>query len=238
MFDFAGELWKEWGHKKQSTNELYSQIRKYRLQQKPYNKKYSKHDNPLNWWMLINDGHNQLSRLAIKLFSVTPYSASCERIFSSLGWFFGKRRQRLDLKTLQSMAKIHRYSLSNMKTSVGHLNETYKEEELRDLLSKANNNLEDDIEDNVEDNNVEEQDDQNNQNMEELENVINDKNLIIEKSIDLGPWVVIEINPPPNITIDPYNSSDDDDDDFDPKELAKKNKINVENNEYIFGNED
>ena len=93
MFELAGKLWKEWGHKKQSTGELYAQIRKYRLDQKPYNKSYSPtKDTPLNWWLTMNDGGNQLSRLAIKLFSVTPHSASCERIFSSLGWFFGKRR--------------------------------------------------------------------------------------------------------------------------------------------------
>jgi hypothetical protein len=132
LIELAGELWKEWGHKRNSTTELYSQIGKYRLGKKPYNRPYSsKHDTPLNWWLLINDGKNQLSRLAIKLFSITPHSASCERIFSSLGWFFGKRRQRLQLKTLQSMAKIHRYSLSHTKTSVGHISEIY-EEELRD----------------------------------------------------------------------------------------------------------
>ena len=68
-------------------------------------------------------------------------------MFSSLGWFFGKRRQRLQLETLQFMAKIHRYSLSNMKTSFGHLSGTYKEEELRELLNNVNNNLEDDFED-------------------------------------------------------------------------------------------
>jgi hypothetical protein len=31
LFELAGELWKEWGHKKSSTGELYAQIRKYRL---------------------------------------------------------------------------------------------------------------------------------------------------------------------------------------------------------------
>jgi hypothetical protein len=230
LFELAGNLWKEWGHKKQSTSELFAQIRKYRLGQKPYDKLYSsKHDIPLNWWMLINDGNNQLSRLAIKLFSITPHSASCERIFSSLGWFFGKRRQRLDLKTLQSMAKIHRYSLSNMKTSVGHLSESYKEEELRNLLFEVNNNLEENIVEDIE------EEDSFNQNItqdRELENVgnVEKENLIIEKSVDLGPWVVIEVSQLPKVTVMTYNSSDDDDEeeDFDPKELAKE--INKNNN--------
>ncbi|PKK55457.1 hypothetical protein RhiirC2_802328, partial [Rhizophagus irregularis] len=142
LIELAGELWKEWGHKRNSVTELYSQIGKYRLGKKPYNRPYSsKYNTPLNWWLLINDGKNQLSRLAIKLFSITPHSASCERIFSSLGWFFGKRRQRLQLKTLQSMAKIHRYSLSHTKTSVGHISGTYDEEELRDLLFEISNEI-------------------------------------------------------------------------------------------------
>ncbi|PKK49181.1 hypothetical protein RhiirC2_722408, partial [Rhizophagus irregularis] len=77
LIELAGELWKEWGHKRNSVTELYSQIGKYRLGKKPYNRPYSsKYNTPLNWWLLINDGKNQLSRLAIKLFSITPHSAS------------------------------------------------------------------------------------------------------------------------------------------------------------------
>ena len=129
------------------------------------------------------------------------------------------------------MAKIHRYSLSNMKTSVGHISESYKEEELRNLLFEANNNLEEDIEEDIEvDNNF-------NQNIvqdKELENV-EKENLIIEKSVDLGSWVVIEVGQLPTITITTHSnpSSDDNDDDFDPKELAKeinKDSIDIENN--------
>jgi hypothetical protein len=42
-----------------------------------------------------------------------------------------------------------------MKTSVGYLSEIYKEEELRNLLFEANNNLEEDIDEDLEvDNNV------------------------------------------------------------------------------------
>ena len=128
------------------------------------------------------------------------------------------------------MAKIHRYSLSNMKTSVGHISESYKEEELRNLLFETNNILEENIEENVEE-------EDNNQQTEELENINNtEENLLVEKSIDLGPWVVIEVGQLPNITVISHNSSDDDDDDedFDPKELAReinKYKTNIEDNE-------
>ena len=136
------------------------------------------------------------------------------------------------------MAKIHRYSLLNMKTSARHISESYKEEKLRNLLFEANNNLEEDIE---EDNNF-------NQNIlqdKELENV-KKENLIIEKSVDLGLWVVIEVGQLPKITITTHSnpSSDDDDDDndddFDPKELAKeinKDSLDIENDEYIIDND-
>ena len=91
------------------------------------------------------------------------------------------------------MAKIHCYSLSNMKTSVGHLSESYKEEELRNLLFEVNNNLEENIVEDIE------EEDSFNQNItqdRELENVgnVEKENLIIEKSVDLGPWVVIEVS--------------------------------------------
>ncbi|CAB4375731.1 unnamed protein product [Rhizophagus irregularis] len=182
LLELAGELWKEWGHKQNSTSQLYSQIRKYRLGKKPYNKPYSsKHDTPLNWWLLINDG-----------------------------WFFGKRRQRLQLKTLQSMAKIHRYSLLHMKTSVGHLSETYDDEELRDLLFEMSSKLEDTNDDDFDETTI-------NQDMaraRELERVI------------------IEARPAPVLTRK-FDSSDDDDNckDFDPKELANRYRIDIEDSE-------
>ncbi|CAB5157672.1 unnamed protein product [Rhizophagus irregularis] len=234
LIELAGELWKEWGHKKNSTAELYSQIGKYRLGKKPYNRPYSsKHDTPLNWWLLINDGKNQLSRLAIKLFSITPHSASCERIFSSLGWFFGKRRQRLQLNTLQSMAKIHRYSLSHMKTSVGHVSGTYDGEELRDLLFERNNESEDTDDDIFDEATI-------NQDMaraRELERAINydyeleNDDLTIERSVDLGPWVIIEVGQTPVLTHKSDSSDDDDCEDFDPKELANDYRIDMEDSE-------
>ena len=80
------------------------------------------------------------------------------------------------------MAKIHRYSLSSMKTSVGHLSEPYEEEKLCNLLFEVNNNLEEDIEDIEEDNQNLLQD----RKLEDVNNV-EEENLIIEKLVDLGP---------------------------------------------------
>ncbi|CAG8830316.1 11473_t:CDS:1, partial [Gigaspora rosea] len=56
---------------------------------------------------------NDLQQLAIKLFSITPSSAICERIFSSLGWFYGNHRTRLNIDRLEGLAKVYRFNLSN-----------------------------------------------------------------------------------------------------------------------------
>jgi hypothetical protein len=145
------------------------------------------------------------------------------------------------------MAKIHCYSLSNMRTSVSYFNEIYNEKELRNLLFEANNNLDEDIDEDI-DENIDKNIDKDNfdQNVERLENINDDEqleeNLIIEKSVDLSPWVIIEVGQLPNITVTIHSNSsdDDDDDDFDPKELAKeinKNRLNIEDDEYIIDEE-
>jgi hypothetical protein len=86
-------LWKSWGHKQKSCKELLQQLRQYKLNKAPYNVEFSiaLSESPIDWWLTIFDGGNQLQHFATKLFSVSPHSASCEHQFSSLGWFFGKR---------------------------------------------------------------------------------------------------------------------------------------------------
>src|SRR6266496_5014941 len=79
----ALSIWKLWGHKVNSCRELLRQFRSYMLNQAPYNAEFfTTSESPINWWQTIFDGGNQLQRFAIKLFSVSPHSASCERQFS------------------------------------------------------------------------------------------------------------------------------------------------------------
>ena len=110
-------LWKSWGHKQKSYKEFLQQLRQYKFKKALYNAKFSiaSSKSPIDWWLTIFDSNNQLQHLATKLFSVSPHLASCERQFSSLGWLFGKRRQRLNLETVESLEKVHWYILSNMK---------------------------------------------------------------------------------------------------------------------------
>src|SRR5437588_290255 len=63
---------------------------------------------------MVADPTDYLKSLALKLFSIIPHSASCERSFSMLSFIYGKRRY---------------YSLSNMKNELNDLL-TNKESEL------------------------------------------------------------------------------------------------------------
>src|SRR6266540_3208438 len=115
-------LWKNLGHKKQSGKELLVQLRKYFDKAKPYDSSYTvNQDTPYLWWNLIIDGRSSLSRLAKIIFSITPHSASCERLFSSLEWLFGKRRTNLSIQTLESMTKIYRYNVSHNNKKLNHV---------------------------------------------------------------------------------------------------------------------
>ncbi|CAB4473899.1 unnamed protein product [Rhizophagus irregularis] len=69
-------------------------------------------DTPLMWWNTCEVKPNYLQRLAIKLFSITPSSAACERMFSSLGWLYGKCRTRLEINKLEGLAKVYQFNLS------------------------------------------------------------------------------------------------------------------------------
>ncbi|PKY33040.1 hypothetical protein RhiirB3_451662 [Rhizophagus irregularis] len=131
------------------------------------------------------------------------------------------------------MAKIHRYSLSHMKTSVGHVSGTYDGEELRDLLFERNNESEDTDDDIFDEATI-------NQDMaraRELERAINydyeleNDDFTIERSVDLGPWVIIEVGQTPVLTHKSDSSDDDDCEDFDPKELANDYRIDMEDSE-------
>ncbi|PKY36470.1 hypothetical protein RhiirB3_396833, partial [Rhizophagus irregularis] len=85
----ALRIWKNLGHKKNSGLELDAQLRAYFDNSEPYNTSYSVHDTAYHWWNSIVDGKfSSLSRLAKVIFSITPHSASCERLFSAMGWLF------------------------------------------------------------------------------------------------------------------------------------------------------
>ena len=201
-------MWKNLGHKKASGKELHAQLRAYFNNEKPYNASFSSdYDTPYLWWNSIIDGHSSLSRLAKVLFSITPHSASCERLFSALGWLFGKRRINLGVETLESMAKIYLYSLNNSKKDLNYT-DSKSENDIKQMINT--------IFEEEEFLNEEEDDDDLNEPQqpqpEETDEVLN-----IEEIIDLGPWVLVDNSILPVITRK-FDSSDDDED-WDPENL-------------------
>jgi hypothetical protein len=148
------------GNKKLECQELVSQLRSYILQEHPYNTPYlSDNDTPLKWWSTCFTNLRQLQDLAIQLFSITPNAAACERVWSSVGCIYGKRRTRLNFNTIESLTKIYQYYIANARQELHYnivekdtdeivqmvensLIESYEEEEISDdeaqVLSKLN----------------------------------------------------------------------------------------------------
>ena len=114
-------------HNNDKVTYMIGQMANFKCNESYYSTKYSNSFNkPKIWWQMIDDPVDYLKSLAIKLFSITPHNVACERAFSTLGFFYGKKRQRLDLLTIEKMAKIRYYLLSNIK---GELNSTKEETE-------------------------------------------------------------------------------------------------------------
>ncbi|RIA87069.1 hypothetical protein C1645_828321 [Glomus cerebriforme] len=68
----------------QKQNALYSQLRKYKDKEAPFDLEFATgYEEPINWWNLIDTSPDpdSLPRIARHLFSICPNSASCERGF-------------------------------------------------------------------------------------------------------------------------------------------------------------
>jgi len=94
------------------------------------------------WWYYVDDAlpkdRNHIAQLATKLFSITPHAAACKRIWSSLGWFYGKRRTRLCLEKVEKMQKLTAFYLTNAKKELLSYGNGKTNEELQSILYDAN----------------------------------------------------------------------------------------------------
>ena len=75
--------------------------------------------------------------LAIKLFSIIPHAASCERIWSICGWVVRKRRTRLLTSNLEAIAKIHSYYIADSKSELPNYSKDRTANELCAILNDA-----------------------------------------------------------------------------------------------------
>lgn len=121
-----------------------------------YNEEFN---SPLIWWKFVdnNNNNNILRKIALKLFAIVPHSASCERVFSGLGWFYGTRRQNLSTTTIESMSKIRHFYLTHAQNELQYDRKNYTEEELVKIIKESDffNEADNELEDNNQNNNIE-----------------------------------------------------------------------------------
>ncbi len=134
-----------------------SQIAIYRKREKLFDIPYSFDESLTTWWYLIEDAlpidKVYIVELALKLFAIVPHAASCERIWSSLGHFYGKHRTRLKLEKIENMQKMTAYYIANAKTELPYYSISKSEEDIQNILKDADlfqedNDLDEDIEEN------------------------------------------------------------------------------------------
>ena len=89
------KIWQNCGAKDNSYRILLTQLRKYLENLKPYDMEYvENYDTPELWWTTCKQPDNYIQQLALKIFSIVPHQAACERVFSILDWMIGKKRTR------------------------------------------------------------------------------------------------------------------------------------------------
>ena len=157
-------------------------MRLYKLNKSPYDASYDTSiDTPRIWWLAIDDTNNYLQQLALQVLGIMPHSAGCERVFSALGWMYGKCRLRLSTTKIEAMAKIRTYCVSKINDELKYLSQNYDLKELKQMVEEAIKSIEDGDDDRDEDT-------LDNTNQEEFTEVSNTDTpaLIIEDFFDLN----------------------------------------------------
>lgn len=92
------KIWIGMGGGELSSAKLVSQLRSFYLGEVEFDYPFTiGDDNVLTWWLMCNPvskDENHIQQLALKILSITPHNAGCERTFSVLGWFANKRRTK------------------------------------------------------------------------------------------------------------------------------------------------
>lgn len=125
-------------HHNDKVTQLIGQMANFKCKEGCYSTEYSSsYARPRVWWQMIDDSNVYLKSVAIKLFSIIPHSVTCERAFSILGFFYGRRRQSLSLNTLEMMAKVRYHLLSNIKEELNRSVSEIAEAELKNIIEKC-----------------------------------------------------------------------------------------------------
>ncbi|CAB4404603.1 unnamed protein product [Rhizophagus irregularis] len=126
----ADEIFMKMGEKNAERKELMHQMKQYRKREKPFD---------------IEIDEDYLVQLALKLFSITPHATGCERVWSSLGWIYGKRRTRLGLNKVENMYKLSAYYHANAKKELPYYGTEKSTKEIHQILTDAHLNPDQDL---------------------------------------------------------------------------------------------
>ena len=179
----------------------------------PYHMNFNSSDSPKIWWLSTDDTNDNLQRLALQVLGITPHSAGCERVFSTLSWIYGKRRTWLSISLVESMAKIRSFQMIKIRKELKY-GQNYSVRQLRDMVEETMDDIDDDGDD---DDNLDDVE------MEQEPLVIPDNEVfvLIENIFDLNDIPFIRKPDDPN---------DDDDDDTDSETSEENEKSAVSYN--------
>ena len=204
-----------------------AQLRDYHTHQSPYNASYDfKFDAPTKWWNTRQINPPYLKNLALRLFSVSPHAASCERIWSICGWIYRTRRTRILVENLDAIAQIHSYYIANNKSELSYYGTEQSEEEIRQILRDAD--LYDDEEEITFESAILNAD-LNKSNIDDNSEIINEEPLELEKSLDLsntrflqnaGGHGTNDTGGDCLVNLDEWSVEFDQEEDYNPAELA------------------
>jgi hypothetical protein len=128
---------------------LMHQMRQYRKREEPFDVEIGDNEAPYVWWASLEDSFpkdkDYLVQLALKLFAVTPHAAGCERVWSSLGWIYGKRRIRLGLNKVENMYKLSSYYHAAAKKELPYYSIGKSAEEVHEILVNAHLNPDEEL---------------------------------------------------------------------------------------------
>ncbi|CAB4471608.1 unnamed protein product [Rhizophagus irregularis] len=209
IYLLAMKIWVNMGGGETSSAKLISQIRSFYLRDIEFDYPFSNNEDVITWWRMCNpvpDEENHIQKLALKILSITPHNAGCERVFSILGWFTNKRRTKLKVEKLEAMAKLHTHYIMNaqkeLKYAYTGLSEDSFQSSVRKALSnaKASDDLNEDSDDDFFDS--DDDNDENNDNSNsldtrsmEIERWINIDDSELNKLLNVNVSVVIEPHP-------------------------------------------
>jgi hypothetical protein len=145
----ADELFMKMGKSKTERRDLMHQMRQYRKREKPFDIEIGVTEIPYTWWFSLEDSFpknkDYLVQLALNLFSVTPHAAGCERIWSNLGWIYGKRRTRLSLSKVENMYKLSSYYHAQAKAELPYYGIGKSTEEVHEILVNVHLNPDEEL---------------------------------------------------------------------------------------------